>query len=459
MAVLDEDAALEETSRHTLAGLHLRRVQEAIDAYRHDRRPGLLWLHTLWALGATIALVIFARGGRRIVARLRSVLERHLSAHIHGLEDRAFHIVKSNQIWRSVTALVNIVWNLVLVVMLYAYLNYVLAQFPWTRGLAKDLFAIAIDPLRTMGSGILQTIPKLVFLAILIVVTRYVLKAMRLLSEGIGSGTLTVKGFEPEWAAPTYRLVRLLAIALAVIVAYPYIPGSGSEAFKGVSLFMGIVFSLGSSSLIGNFIAGYSMTYRRAFRPGDRVKIGGHIGDVERLRLMATHLRTPKNEEIVVPNSLIVATEVVNYSSMARDQGLILHTTVGIGYETPWRQVEAMLLQAAARTPGLLRDPVPFVLQTSLGDFCVTYEINAYCDTPKDMPLLYAELHRNILDAFNEYGVQIMTPAYEKDPAQPKVVSKDQWYAAPAKPPAAENTVANAAVYAGSPSGHYGPNH
>ena len=175
------------------------------------------------------------------------------------------------------------------------------------------------------------------------------------------------------------------------------------------------------------------MTYRRAFRLGDRVKIGEHIGDVDRMRLLVTHLRTPKNEEVVVPNSTILGTEIVNFSSMARERGLILHTTVGIGYETPWRQVEAMLIEAAARTPGLLRNPAPFVLQKALGDFCVTYEINAYCDKPQAMILLYTELHRNILDVFNEYGVQIMTPAYEGDPDQPKVVPQEQWYAAPAR--------------------------
>ncbi|MDH4065709.1 MAG: mechanosensitive ion channel family protein [Acidobacteriota bacterium] len=177
------------------------------------------------------------------------------------------------------------------------------------------------------------------------------------------------------------------------------------------------------------------MTYRRAFRVGDRVKIGDYLGDVERTRLMVTHLRTPKNEEVVVPNSVILGKEVVNYSALARANGLILHTTVGIGYETPWRQVEAMLLEAAARTKGLLHEPPPFVLQRALGDFCITYEINAYTDSTQRMFALYAELHRQILDVFNEYGVQIMTPNYEGDPEQPKVVPRDQWYAAPARPP------------------------
>jgi small-conductance mechanosensitive channel len=215
-------------------------------------------------------------------------------------------------------------------------------------------------------------------------------------------------------------------------VAYPYIPGSESDAFKGVSLFLGIVFSLGSSSAISNIIAGYMMTYRRAFKVGDRVKIGEAVGDVMQMRLQVTHLRSLKNEEIVIPNSQILAGEVLNYSSLARTHGLILHTEVGIGYETAWRQVEAMLLAAAERTPGLERDPRPFVHMKKLGDFAVTYELNVYCKDVKEMNALYTALHRNVLDVFNEYGVQIMTPAYEGDPAEPKVVPRQDWYAAPA---------------------------
>jgi small-conductance mechanosensitive channel len=179
-------------------------------------------------------------------------------------------------------------------------------------------------------------------------------------------------------------------------------------------------------------IAGYMMTYRRAFRLGDRVKIGDTVGDVAEMRLQVTHLKTVKNEEVIIPNSTILNNEVVNYSSLARKEGLILHTTVGIGYETPWRQVEAMLLLAAKRTPGLMTEPAPFVRQRALGDFCVTYELNAYCGDAQAMGLLYTAMHRNILDVFNEYGVQIMTPAYEGDPEVPKVVPKEQWYSAPA---------------------------
>ena len=182
-------------------------------------------------------------------------------------------------------------------------------------------------------------------------------------------------------------------------------------------------------------ISGYSMAYRRLFKNGDRVKIGNHIGDVEETRLMVTYLRTIKNELVAVPNSSIINEEVVNYSALAHKEGLILHATVGIGYQTSWRQVEGMLIHAAERTPGLLREPKPFVMEKELGEFAITYEINAYCDNPQAMERLYAALYASILDVFNEYGVQIMTPAYIADPPQAKIVPRDQWYAAPAQPP------------------------
>lgn len=195
---------------------------------------------------------------------------------------------------------------------------------------------------------------------------------------------------------------------------------------------LGVLFSLGSTSVISNVIAGYAMTYRRAFRIGDRVKIGETVGDVIERRILVTHLITPKNEEVVIPNSSILSGEVTNYSTMARAQGLILHTTVGIGYEVPWRQVEAMLLLAADQTEGLLKEPKPFIRQKSLADFAVNYELNAYCSDASKMMKLYTEMHRNIQDIFNEHGVQIMTPAYKEDTAEPKIVPKERWYTSPA---------------------------
>jgi small-conductance mechanosensitive channel len=434
LTVLDEDATIEQTSRARLAGVYQFRIAETIEAYRHDRRPSSLVLYGIYAVAATLALLIAGYLARRGVSRLRALLQRRYSAALGGLESRAHHVVRTDQVWQALTALLNLSWALGVIIMLFVYLDYALRWFPWTRGLAHSLLGVALNPLKTIALGFVAIIPNLVFLAVLAVIVRYLLKAVRTILQSVGEGKLIWHGFDPDWALPTYRMVRFLTVAFAVVVAYPYIPGSGSDAFKGVSLFVGLIFSLGSSSLTGNLIAGYSMVYRRTFKIGDRVKIGDHVGDVEQVRLLVTVLRTVKNEEVIIPNSVVLATDVVNYSSQGRTEGLIVHSKVGIGYETPWRQVEAMLIESVARTPRLRLEPPPFVLST-LEDFSVCYEINAYCDLPHKVASIRTDLHRNILDVFNEYGVQIMTPSYEGDPDQPKVVPKEHWYDAPAVAP------------------------
>ncbi len=432
MLVFQEDAEIEGVQRKTLAAAFVKRIGEAIEAYRHDRSPAYLARAGLYAVTASVVLALLLWLGGRAMRRMDALLERRVKTRLAEVEAQSLRVVSAANMWRALRGLRSLLWSVTVLVAIAAWLNYILRLFPWTRWFGNRLFDMLTDPLRVVGGGLLAIIPDLLFLAILVIITRFFLKAIRLLFEGIAHGHVTVAAFEPEWAWPTYRLVRLLVIVLTVVVAYPYIPGSSSDAFKGITVFLGVIFSLGSSSLIGNIIAGYSMTYRRAFRVGDRIRINEHVGDVAEARLLVTHLRTPKNEEIVIPNSMILDGSVVNYSTLARQGQLILHTNVGIGYETPWRQVEAMLLLAAERTDGLLKEPRPFVLQKALGDFAVTYEINACCGDAQAMNRLYSELHRNILDVFNEYGVQIMTPAYEGDPAQPKLVPKDQWYLTPA---------------------------
>jgi small-conductance mechanosensitive channel len=388
-----------------------------------------------YSLLVTIGFIaaLFVLG--KMYRRLYSLLESRYKSRVHALHIQSLEFVRAEKIWTAITGTLQTIRLILALIIFYVCFHLVLGFFPWTRLLAANLLNYVLMPIATIGKGILKYIPNLLFIAVLIFLTRYFLKLMRLFFTGVENKTLTISGFDSEWAKPTYKIARLLVVVFAVIVAYPYIPGSESPAFKGISLFIGVVFSLGSSSAISNIIAGYMMIYRKAFKVGDRVKIDEFTGDVTEIRLQVTHLRTVKNEEVIVPNSAILAGHVVNFSSFARERGLILHTTVGIGYEVPWRQVEAMLLQAAKRTPDILREPAPFVLQKSLGDFAVTYELNVYVDDPHGMAQMYSELHKNVLDAFNEHGVQIMTPAYEGDPDQPKVVAKEQWFAQPAKPP------------------------
>jgi small-conductance mechanosensitive channel len=435
LALVDADARIERVERPLLAKLYLERVADAVKAYRRDRDPGVLLNNTLYALVATALFAVFLFVLRWVFRRFDALVDRRLKAKFKGLQTVSHHFIQAEQLWGALRQGLRTVRVVCILAGTYLYLNFVLSLYPWTRPFAEGMLSLLLDPLSSIGKGILASVPDLAFLAVLAVVTRFLLRSIRLFFVTVAQGTVKLSGFEPEWALPTYKIVRLTILAFAVVMAYPYIPGSSSGAFKGVSLFLGVILSLGSSSFIANIIAGYTMTYRRAFRLGDRIKVDDYTGDVVEIRNLVTHLRTPKNEEVVLPNSVILNSHVVNYSALAKKQGLILHTTVGIGYETPWRQVEAMLLMAAERTPGLLREPPPFVLAKSLGDFAVNYELNVHCDDPAAMPRLYSALHLNILDVFNEYGIQIMTPAYEGDPEQAKIVPPEQWYASPATGP------------------------
>jgi small-conductance mechanosensitive channel len=433
MTVLDADARIEGIERPVLAQVNLMQIQQAIERYRRDRERSALLRSAAYASAAVLLLGAVLYGLRRLRQLVDGVLERRYRARLDDLQIGGFKVLHAERLWGGLRSVVAAGFWLLSLTIAYLALDFALLQFPATRGFAVDLLGVILAPLATMGKGAASSIPNLVFLVVLVLVTRYVLKTLHLLFGAIEQGAVKLKGFDREWSWPTYRIVRMLVVAFAVVVAFPYIPGSSSDAFKGVSLFLGIIFSLGSTSIIANIIAGYSMTYRRAFRVGDRIRVGDIVGDVTEVRLQVTHVRSLKNEEVVIPNSVILNSAVVNYSTLAASQGLVLHTAVGIGYETPWRQVEAMLLMAAGRTPRLLKEPPPYVLQKSLGDFAVNYELNAYTDRPGEMNAIYTELHRNILDVFNEYGVAIMTPAYVSDPEQPKLVPRSRWFERPAQ--------------------------
>lgn len=433
--VFEEDAALENIRRELLAHVYRDLVAEAIDNYRSDRSTVKLVNNSLIALAVTaiFALVLWATS--KLFRWLLVWAGRDARRVGQDLATKAFNLFHAGQFWTFVAGLLRLIRTLVYLTLVYFYLNAVLGLFPWTRPVARTLIRFIINPLESLWLGFVAALPNLIFLAILWIVTSYLLKILRAIFRAIERERIRLEGFESEWATPTYKIVRVLVIAFAVVVAYPYIPGSDSLAFKGVSVFVGILLSLGSSSFIANLLAGLSMTYRGAFREGDRIKVGDTVGIVEEMKVMITRVRTPKNEIVVIPNSNILTSDVVNYSQLAKTKGLLLHTTVGIGYDAPWRQVEAMLIEAARRTPRLDQKRKPFVLQVSLGDFAVEYQINAFCEEVTDLPQIYSDLHANIQDAFNEYGVQIMSPAYVADPDSAKVVPPEKWHAEPAKRP------------------------
>jgi small-conductance mechanosensitive channel len=439
VGVIGADAAIEGVSVSDAALVRAMHIRDAMIRYRAERTPERLLQSAMIATAATAAAALAFWLTWIAFRRARLGLDQRYRKRLHSLSIQSFEVVRAESIWRALDGTLSGLRWLAIAVIAYALSTFALRQFPWTRSAAERLLDLVVQPVMSMATELLAYLPKLVFLLLLFLAVRYLLKLLKVFFEAVAAGRVPLRSFDAEWAQPTYHIVRILLILLTLVIAYPYLPGSGSAAFQGLSIFAGLMLSLGASSAMASLIAGYTVTYRRAYRVGDRITVGELTGEVSDVRLLVTHLRTVKNEEVVVPNSLVLQSHVVNYSKLVRSHGLILHTTVSIGYETPWRQVEAMLQLAAERTEGMLREPAPFVLEKSLGDFAVTYELNAYVDSTKLLPQRYADLHRNVLDVFNEYGVQIMTPAYEGDPEVPKVVPQEKWFVTPARAPSAQN--------------------
>lgn len=435
MSIFEVDAQVEALDRHLLAQIYLEKIRETVADYRDARSGGTLSRNGVIALAIIAVFVLLVWGTRILFRRLDKWVERHVKKGVQELASKSHYVIQAGPVWGVIGTLVRLLRVVIYLVLTYFFLNTVLGLFPWTRPAAKVLLQLILNPLLSVWKGFVAHLPNLIFLIVLWFIVRYALKVVKVFFRGVGAGRIKLASFEADWAEPTYKIVRVAVIAFALVLAYPYIPGSDSAAFKGVSVFLGVLLSLGSSSFIANMIAGLSMTYRGAFREGDLIRIGDTMGTVEDIKLMVTRLRTPKNEKVILPNSNILASDVVNYSQAAQGDGLIVHSTVGIGYDTPWRQVEAMLIEAVSRTEGLQSDPPPFVLQEALGDFAVNYQINAYWRGDRTLARIRSDLHAHIQDVFNENGVQIMSPAYEADPDTPKLVPPEKWYEAPAKKP------------------------
>ena len=419
--IYSADSDLETIPLDLLAKTISARIKISVVEYRDDRSPNALKVSAISFVILTATFIVLIWGVRKFRTWITRVLKARVASDIKQLEQKSRRLIHRAQVWDGIQILLHWLYVIVLIALGYFYVNSVLGTFPWTRGFARILLNMVMAPVQSMLESLVATIPNLIFLLIIFIVFRFVLRALKLFFNAVGTGRIKLANFEKEWATTTYRLTRIAIIAFGLIVAYPYIPGSDSAAFKGVSLFIGLIFSLGSTSFISNMMAGLTMTYRGAYREGDWVRIGDEEGQVEAMRMMIMRLRTRKNESITIPNSVILNANVTNYSAQEKSEGLIVHTEVGIGYDVSWQQVEQFLLEAASRTRDLKPSPKPFVLEKALGDYSVTYELNAFCKVPEKLPAVYAELHRNILDVFHENNVQIMSPAYVADPEQPKI--------------------------------------
>ena len=432
---IDTDPQVGETTNN-VAREAAKRLEQAVIEYREQRTPQYLLIHSAWALAATAAyagilwllLVINRRAGGRIAAIAEGRAER---ARVQGAN--LLDPQHARWIVRRVFAVV--AWLLGLFAT-YSWLTFTLTNFPYTRPWGEhmegNLFGIAGD----IGLGMVKAIPGLVVVIVILLIARVIIRIAAVFFDRVERGVVTLGNLDEDTAAPTRRIFQIIVWAIAIALAYPHLPGADTEAFKGVSVLFGLMVSIGASGIVGQAASGFILMYTRAFRAGEYVRIGDVEGTVVGLGSFATRLRTGLGEEILLPNSVALQNTTRNYSRAISGSGFVVNTGVTIGYSTPWRQVHAMLEEAARRTPDIARDPPPQVRQTALSDFYVEYRLIGYASVEQAAQRMemMSTLHANIQDVFNEHGVQIMSPHYMTDPAEPQVVPKAHWFTSPAKP-------------------------
>lgn len=414
LTITTQEARDHRASKIELGQQVLTKIRAAISQYRKERSVD----HLLKALGssliASIILIIIIRLVLYLSGKLFPALTTWFNNHLPSIKIQNFEVISTYHISQFFLRGLKFIRLLLCLVIFYVYISFILGLFPWTRSISESILGFFFIAIEFIVQSIAYYIPNLVILILICLITYYILKLIRPLFRAIERGNLNIPGFYQEWAKPTYRLVLILIIALAAVVAFPFLPGFDSPAFRGVSVFLGILFSLGSTSAIANVVGGVILIYTRAFQPGDCIQIENQIGIVLEKTLLVTRIITPTNRIITIPNSSLLSSQLINLSASARElkRYLILQTTVTLGYDLPWRKVHETLIQAALATVDILPDPSPFVLQTSLDDFYVSYQLNAHTDHPERMVNIYAELHQNIQDYCNQVGIEIMSPSY-----------------------------------------------
>ena len=413
ISITEFDAMWFEKPMLDIAEEYRKKIAADIIEYRDDSSFFTLLKQIGLAAFVIILQVFLIRFVNRLFRRrIDKLIKAQKGILLKGIKIRDYQFLDEERMTNVVLFISKALRWTINIIQLYITIPILFSIFPPTQRLAEVLFGYILSPLKQIGSSLLNYLPNLFTILVIVVITFYVLKFINFLSREIENGNLNIPGFYSDWAKPTYNIVRFLVLAFMFVMIFPYLPGSDSAIFQGVSVFLGIMFSLGSSSVIGNMVAGLVMTYMRPFKIGDRIKIGDITGDVVEKTPFVTRLKTPKKEYITIPNSNILSGSVTNYSTSKAKEGIILYTTVTIGYDIPWRDVHQLLINAAKKTKHIMNDPEPFVLQTSLDDFYVSYQLNAFSDEPNRQPAIYSELHQNIQDAFNEADVEILSPHY-----------------------------------------------
>ena len=410
--VSDLDAMWEGTTRAELAAGYVPVLAAKLQSMHRGRTfLEILSRAALFVLVVVVQYLLF-RLTNYLFRKLRRYIIRFKQQKLKPVIIRDYELLDKRRLGRILVFFCNILRYLVLLTQLMFSVPILFAIFPQTEKLALTILHYILEPVRMVLVSVVEYIPNLFIIVVIWLCIRYLIKGLRYIAGEIESEKLKINGFYPDWARPTFNIVRFLLYAFMIAMVYPYLPGSDSGVFQGISVFVGLIVSLGSSTVIGNIIAGLVITYMRPFKLGDRIKLDDTTGNVIEKTPFVTRLRTPKNEVVTIPNSFIMSSHTVNYSASARRFGLIIHTTVTIGYDAPWRLVHQLLINAARMTPGVLEDPKPFVLETELQDYYPCYQINAYIKDADGMAVIKSELHRNIQDVFNEAGVEIMSPHY-----------------------------------------------
>ena len=412
LSLTDQDALWEGVTRDSLA----KERRENVVSKLHEMKAE----HSIWRMVKRILYFVLVIVGQYLLFRLTNWLFRKVKARILRLKDtkikpvsiQGYELLDTQKQANLLVFLASVGRYILMALQLLFTVPLIFIIFPQTEGLAYRLLGYIWNPIKNIFIGIVDYIPKLFTIIVIWYAVKYLVRLVLYLAREVEAGRLKINGFYPDWAMPTFHIIRFLLYAFMIAMIYPYLPGASSGVFQGISVFVGLIVSLGSSTVIGNIIAGLVITYMRPFKMGDRIKLNDTTGDIIEKTPLVTRIRTPKNEVVTVPNSFIMSSHTVNYSTSAREYGLIIHSEVSIGYDIPWRQVNQILIDAALNTPGVVDDPRPFVLETSLSDWYPVYQINAYIKEADKMAQIYSDLHQNIQDKFNEAGIEIMSPHY-----------------------------------------------
>ncbi len=412
LSITDQDALWQNLSRIALAEQYQPIIQNKIQELREQ--------HSILQIAKRVLLFILVIIIQYFLFKLTNYLFKKLRRKIIWLKQnrlrsitiRDYEFLNTHRQGRVLMFFTNVIRWIVLLIQLTISVPILFAIFPQTEDLALKIFSYLLEPVKMIFKSVGSYIPNLFIILVIYYCIKYIVKGIQYIANEIESENLKISGFYPDWAQPTFNIIRFLLYAFMIAMIYPYLPGSDSGVFQGISVFVGLIISLGSSTVIGNIIAGLVITYMRPFKLGDRIQLNETTGNVIEKTPFVTRLRTPKNEVVTIPNSFIMSSHTTNYSASARQYGLIIHSTVTIGYDVPWRQVHQLLINAARQTTGVLPEPKPFVLETELSDYYPCYQINAYIKDADKLGDIYSDLHQNIQDVFNEAGVEIMSPHY-----------------------------------------------